>query len=59
MQPQPYHFEVRHDPKTGTIKPWELWSVFDATGKLFARNGSFKTEAAAQKAADKANAARR
>lgn len=46
--------EVRYVPNTGSIKPWELYGCFTFPFKHSVHWGSFKTEAAAQKAAIRA-----
>jgi hypothetical protein len=43
--------EVVFAPKTGTIKPWELYGVFAFPHAMRRHWGSFKTEAAANKKA--------
>ncbi len=42
--------EVVFDPRTGSVKPWEIWGVFPE-GRV--RWASCKTEAAAHKIAEK------
>lgn len=37
---------IRFDPKTGSIKPWEMWAIFPEKRVHW---GSFKTEEAANK----------
>lgn len=39
--------EVVFAPKTGNIKPWELWGCFTYPHKMRKHWGSFKTEEAA------------
>ncbi len=41
--------EVVFAPKTGSIKPWELYGVFTFPHAMRCHWGSFKTEAAANK----------
>jgi hypothetical protein len=48
--------EVIFAPKTGSQRPWELYGCFTYPHKFRRHWGSFKTEAAAQKAAEKARA---
>lgn len=45
--------EVVFAPKTGSIKPWELWGVFIFPHSMRQHWASFKTEAAANKSAAK------
>lgn len=42
---------VIFNPKTGEIKPWELYGCFTFPHKMRKHWGSYKTEAAAQKKA--------
>lgn len=49
--------EVIFAPKTGSIKPWELYGVFTFPHRMRVHWGSFKTEAAAIKKAKAAEAA--
>lgn len=44
--------EVVFNPKTGEIKPWELYGVFTFPHTMRKHWGSFKTEAAANKKRD-------
>ena len=50
-----WHFQVRHEPATGAVKPWEVWAIDNATGRWLRKGNSFKTQAAAQKRADYCN----
>lgn len=43
--------EVVFAPKTGTVKPWELYGVFTFPHSMRKHWASFKTEAAANKRA--------
>lgn len=43
--------EVVFNPKTGEIKPWELYGVFTFPHLMRSHWGSFKTEAAINKKA--------
>jgi hypothetical protein len=51
---KPVRFDVAYAPETGQKRPWELHSVFDCGRRRFL--GSFKTEAAANKRRERAEA---
>jgi hypothetical protein len=48
--------EVAYAPNTGSIKPWEVYGVFSYPYEHRTHWGSFKTEAAARRRAERAAA---